>query len=347
MTSSCSAAAISAACQSSGGTQGVANGPASSPGARAVYLKAPQTGTGHFAVDSPGGTGAFTATLEPFSAPTNGRCANARKIQLINGRGSAHGDIYSAFTPDEFPTVQCGRSTLDGPQAYYAVTLQAGKSYGIALTNKSVQGWLSNGMYGYVFGSSCTATAINRDCSSGGTTGAAFSGTSSGRTEWLKFSPSTSGTYHIAVDTPGADYSGGFRVDVVEYTPPANDKCPNAQLITVTSAKATVSGFTLGATNSQSRCGYYGNVYGPDLFYKVDGVAGKTYKVTFKPDGSSQLLVNTGGCDYNSMLYSCTRSGAISGGITYTTTASDGDLLSVEGSTTSPSKFTIEVAPLP
>lgn len=281
----CTEATIATDCQSAGVTGASSRSAASSTSPRAMYFKSPAAADVRFGVDSTFNDGAFTLDVEELALPTNATCATATPLVFFNGKATLRGDTHETLTPDEFPAVKCGTITMDGPQAYYKFDATVGKSYKISV--KSDAGYLQ---HFYVFGSTCTEAAISTDCSSAGATGltttSSFSG---GTTRQLVFTPTTSGTYHIAIDSTENYGYGPFTLTVEDFTPPGNGTCAAAAAITLTAGKATINGGTLGLKDEYAtvNCGGFTAFDGPQAYYEFVPTAGKYYKVTLEPTFSA------------------------------------------------------------
>ena len=125
----------------------------------------------------------------------------------------------TALASDEHPTLQCktvgnaGLTTsLDGPQLYYSWSVTKDQWYKLTLSPADIY------LYLYFFSSgACTASAIGADCQSGGVSGAVTAGAASfGSTVSMSFTPTTAGTYRIAVDSFEAGSFGGFKLRAEE-----------------------------------------------------------------------------------------------------------------------------------
>jgi hypothetical protein len=282
----CTMSAINADC-SSGGTKGAYDYTPTN-GDKLIQFKPSTSGTYHIAVTAYYYTtyfGSFELTIEDYTPPTNTKCSNPKQLTLTGGKVTVKGT--TAGVANEFGNqITCGYSSsyaLQGPQVYYSVALTAGKSYKISLTPS---------YYGavYLFNSLCTAAAINGSCGSGGGTGAVDNYIYPNNTESITFTPKTSGTWKIAVDsriTSSGYNSGSFTLTVEEYTPPTNGECLLSKGITLTGGKATVTSDTTGMSNqfgTQITCNYYsGQFDGPQLYYHISLTAGKSYRVRLTP----------------------------------------------------------------
>jgi hypothetical protein len=107
-----------------------------------------------------GDEGTFVLIVEEIATPTNTTCSTAQTVTLSGGKGSVTGDLSSVFAPDEFSTLQCNSSNLDGPNLYYKFTPTAGKSYKITFKPKG-----RGGRYGAWDGNhGCVAASVANEC---------------------------------------------------------------------------------------------------------------------------------------------------------------------------------------
>ena len=314
----CGASVINADCGSSGKT-GFISGYAYTGYATSQVFTPQVAGTYYVAVDSTSSyyQGSFELWVDEIIPPSNGKCSTPQKLPLVNGKASVNGT--TSGLANEFGTqILCGQGyaayAYDGNQAYYWATLTAGKSYRISLTPTFYAGY-------YVFGNSCTPSAINTDCGSNGKTGLFQGYAQPNTTSTSIFTPSVGGIYRIAVDTRYETYSGTFDLTLEEFTPPKNGTCAGATALTV---PAAVSGSTTGLTNefgTQINCGNYSGVMiGPQAYYKVNLTAGKTYTFTFTPGYYyARMYIFDGTCSATAINSDCGsggKTGAVSGYIT-------------------------------
>lgn len=306
--------------------------------------------THYIGVDSSSSSkvGKFTLTIKEFVAATNGMCAKPHGIPLpcaaIVGDTEGVKDEYAG-------AIKCGGSSaLDGPQIYYQVEMKAKQMYRLALSP-------TFSAYLYVFPKKDCGTAadINKACGSGGTTGALLGSVSSGSTGNMFFQATTAGTYLVAVDSTSPSNAGTFMLAVSEYVPAPKDTCQTAKKITLVSGKATVTDKkTSSATNQLKKCGST-TLGATDLFYKFTPVTGKTYKITFKPKGSSggrfAAWDGSHNCASGAVTTACGVIGSkyVTGGSsdTISITAKTGDIYFVAdglGSTYDVYDFTFEIA---
>jgi hypothetical protein len=321
----------------SNGTTGDISEAVSSPNTGTVFFTPPKTGTYLVAVDSntPSQSGAFTLTVDAYTKPSNNTCSKAKLLKL-GSTGTVTEVGSTVGLQNEFGgQINCGYSGysyygLPAPQLYYQIAMTAGRTYRISLTPNS--GYL---MF-YVFGTTCTASAINSDCGSGGTSGAVYTSTiTSGRTGSMNFKPSKTGYYTIAVDGRynSAYYQGDFTLEVEDYTPPANGKCATAQSLSLSSGKVTVNGSTSGIANefgSQITCGlasYYAQD-GSQVYYKLSLTAGKVYKFELRPTFYAYMYIFGSTCTATAINNDC-GSGGKTGAITasYVSSGSAGSII--------------------
>jgi len=248
-----------------------------------LYFKAAKTQTYVIAVDSTSSTsssyyGTFKLDVSKFKPATNGTCAKAKALTLTGGKVTVSGD--TSGTTDEYTTLKCGSTIMDGPQVYYSFTAKAKQGYLISLSPK-----FTAKMY-VVRAASCgSATTMSTDCSSSGSTGD-YGSASSGSTGSISFKSTTGGSFIVAVDSTASTTAGAFSMTIKEFKAPKNDTCATAKKITLVSGKATVTDYKTGASNKLAKCGST-SLPATDLFYKFTPITGKTYKITFKPVGTN------------------------------------------------------------
>lgn len=281
------AAAINASCGSVG-VSGLSAG--STSGAQTVYFQPALAGTYLIALDSSDAAtnGTFDLTVEELDPPANGSCANATALTLTNGKVTAQGS--TAFGADEYPnTVSCGTANfLDGPQAYYTLDMTAGQNYWLQLSSSFDSAYL------YIFSGSCDGAGIQTACSSGGTSGDVL-GPVSSTSKALYFSPSTSGTYTIVVDsdrsTTSNDEYGDYTLNVEQFGTGTNGTCAAAEQVTLTGNAAQVTGYTTGLADEFAgtiKCGGTTAFAAGQAYYKVDLTAGVEYTVSVSTDFASK-----------------------------------------------------------
>ena len=148
--------------------------------------------------------------IQEIQAPSNGTCLKPQAVSLVAGGTTVVlGD--NSQLANEFGTqIFCNNySTIyKGNQAYFKFTLTAGKKYTFTLKPK-----YKNARF-YIFRGSCKPHDINQDCGSGGKTGLVSANSYSGNTITSAFTPTTSGTYHLAVDSTYTGTAGFFTLEV-------------------------------------------------------------------------------------------------------------------------------------
>jgi hypothetical protein len=183
--------------------------PPQSPTTTGLFFPA-KTGIYRIAVEShPQSFGAFKLEIEELSPPPNSACATAQKVTLGSGTTIVKGDTTGV--PNEFSTAIDCKTPMKmlGSQLYYQVNLTAGKTYSFTLT----PGVSFKHAVFYVFGDSCTESAINADCSSKGKTGD-FQDVFGSLPTSVTFTPAKSGLYHFVVDAPTPLSYGSFEVTI-------------------------------------------------------------------------------------------------------------------------------------
>lgn len=276
----CSEAIIANDCQSAG-FSGASSRLAADEGEPTVmYYKATSNNMFKVAVDSTYYDGKFALDVAEIDAPTNTTCANATSLGFFNGKAVVNGDTYSGFSPDEFATLECDSTRVDGPQVYYKFEAKAGESYRIKLINRA-GGYL----YGYVFGDSCVEADIATDCSSLGVTGLIFGSVGAGDAGATVFTPTADGTYHIAIDGDDSYDYGQFTLEIDGYELPTNGTCATAEAITFTNGKWSTRGSTLGLKDEHSDvdCDGYYDYDGPQAYYKLTVEDTKGYRLKLDP----------------------------------------------------------------
>ena len=253
--------------------------------------------------------GPFTLTVQSFVLPTNITCANAQALTFTAGKVMVTGT--TAVAQNEFGTqINCGSTTqiFSAPQVYYKINATAGRTYNVTLASRF------NGARFYAFAGACDPTNINSGCSSAGVTGLVSGTINNGQTDSLTFSPTTSGSYTIVVDSTTPTAVGDFDLTIEEFTPPANSTCATAQTLTLTNGKAAVKATTLGAPNefgTQIVCNQTQgvNMAGPQVYYKVTLSAAKTYKMVFSPQYPARWYLFGNSCQVADINATCAASG--------------------------------------
>jgi hypothetical protein len=314
--SACGASAINKDCSGKGA--GGASPAINSPSVGSMVFKPPKTATYYVAVDSnqPAESGSFTLTIEPYTPPTNTTCSAAKLLTMTSGTLTVLGSTRGVA--NEFGrTIRCGSSgtDYDGAQVYYRLAMTAGHIYRIDL----IPNFRANM---YIFRTTCTATAINADCGSGGKTGAVYSSLiSPGSSGRIDFKPATSGTYTIAVDSYVATEAGDFKLKIEDFVAPTNTTCATAKAVSFSGGRITINGTNSGAPNefgSSILCGYSASYAqdGNQVYYKMTLTTGRVYKFSLTPTyiGSMYLFGTT--CTATAINNDC-GSGGTTGAVNY------------------------------
>jgi hypothetical protein len=271
---------------------------------------AAQSGPYILAVDattfSPDASGAFVLTLEKTTLTENGQCAKAKLLDLSTGQATVKGSTVGM--ENEFgQQIKCGgKADMDGPQVYYQLLLTPNQTYELVLET-SFETQL------VLFGSNCTAAAIEDDCASHGLTGDIREIRSSGGTT-LQFRASQA-LMTVAVDSLMELYAGAFTLKVGRHYPPANSTCSAAKSIDLTSASAVIQGDTTGAVNEfggQVACALKDKttLHGNQLYYRLNLTAGKTIEFVFKPAfGNAFMYLFSGACSAAAINADCGSEG--------------------------------------
>ncbi len=322
------------------------------PGDTMVRTYSPTvTGTYTIAIDSRNTTsfGDFELTVEEYTPPQNGTCAQGQTITLTGGKGSVKGDTTGIA--NEFGTqIRCSRNfSLQGGQLYYKVALKAADSYRITLKPQFPSRW-------YFFGDTCAPQQIDQQCGQYGPGGTLVN---AGNSETAFFKPAADGTYTIAVDARSSSWFGTFDLTIETYTPPTNGTCAAAQTVTVLppGQTTTITGDTSGVPNEFGKainCGQFGGAFdGPQLYYKVDLKAARTYTIRLDPFFSNgRVYVARNNCKGQAIDADCdpqSANGAVAislfnqPAVTTFTPPADGTYLVVVDSTSAAGAFTLEI----
>jgi hypothetical protein len=202
----CSEAGIGAACAGH-----VSD--ASTSGPETLLLSPTSTGDWKIAVDAAlaNGAGTFTLEVSEVTLPNNTTCAKAQAVTLTAGAAQVTAD--TSLSTDEYAGLTCGGvAALTGPQLYYTVALTAGQPYVLALSAA-----FNARLYVAAAPASCSETAIETACKSNGGSGDLLATFAQTPTDLL-FTPQTSGSYLVGVDSSGA--GGAFTLALSELTVP-------------------------------------------------------------------------------------------------------------------------------
>ena len=287
LAASCGLNAMNADCGSQG-SSGDFVGSVPAGGSGTITFTAPVTGSYRLAVDSASSAaqGPFTLLLEGFAAPANGQCSQAQPLTLTGAKLSVEGNTLGSR--NEFPgQLHCGLGvTLDGPQVYYTVSLNAGSWYrfGLAPTFPATLLVASTA-------AECQAPNLEVDC--GGLTGTVLPLVAAGSSAGAVFSPPVSGGYLLAVTSLEAKAAGSFTLEVESFTPPGNMTCAAASPLAFSGGSTTATGTTQGYLNDRGalvRCGPSAPLLGPQAYYSV-ALKQVTYELLLKPSFTAVLAI--------------------------------------------------------
>ena len=146
----------------------------------------------------------FNLKDHAWTPPAHERCVHARLLKFTGGKVTVSGSTTGAS--NEFGTgVSCGNSfALDGPQVYYKVQLQGGKSYELTLEPDFAARF-------YLFGDTCTPSLITEQCTSSGIAGPLVDPHS---TKSVKVKAPQSGIHTVAVDSRANAWHGSFTLSI-------------------------------------------------------------------------------------------------------------------------------------
>jgi hypothetical protein len=287
----CTATAISGACKSPGGDNLYSSDKIGASSSEIVRIAPVASGDWIIVVDSwsTSSHGKFTLTIAEIVPPTNGTCTSAKALALVAGKAVENGDTLDSA--NEFgSTIKCGgTAAFEAPQVYYRLTVTSGKAMKITIDP-------TFSAHGYVFpvSASCSAAAIETACASGGATGMVYGSIYPSSPESFIFNPTAAGDYILAIDATAAGKGGPFTLTVEEFTPPTNAKCAAPQTITLTTSPATVTGDTSFSTDQTFTpavaCGLAG-LSGPQLYYRLSLLAGKTYTIEVTPAAGFDVAI--------------------------------------------------------
>jgi len=203
---SCTEGALEQDC-ASGGTAGLRLGPVAAGNLGSALFTPKVSGSYGIAVDSADASlaGYFGLNIGPHVAPVNGACAAPMTLPLTANPTQISGDTTGVN--NEFGQgVTCGGAqSYDGPQLYYRLALEQGKSYTLTLTP---MGW-DAALYAFT-DTACTPLSVTSQCALSGLADAAgLSGA-----EALTLTPAADGDVIIAVDGAAPAGGGPFALKV-------------------------------------------------------------------------------------------------------------------------------------
>lgn len=344
--SECSQTLINVDC-ASGGATGIFSGPIPAKGTGGITFVAPASGTYRLAVDSVESAqeGSYELQVQEWTSPTHASCKGAKTLALKGGAASVSDSTLGAL--DELGSLlTCGlTATLDGPQLYYEVDLDAASWYRITLEPQ-----FSATLYVAASAGGCLAANIETDCS--GLTGTVLPLVPQGGQASTAFRPTVTGSYLVVVDSPDPKEAGPFDLEIKSFTPPEDMVCQGATplLLPTTVAGDTSPHFNdLGALMS---CNTGAPLVGPQTYYRVELEASKTYQVRLSPSFPAVLAVG-GSCV--TLPADCASSGASGdavavpagtfGTLLVTAKTAGTHIVSVDGqSVTAAGAFTLQIA---
>jgi len=285
--SECSQTLINVDC-ASGGATGIYSGVIAAQGQGGITFVPPASGNYRVAVDSldPAQAGAFQLEVQEWTAPAHASCGGAKPLTMTGGSATVNDSTLGAT--DDGGQLTCGlQATLDGPQLYYAVELEASSWYRITLQPQFTATLLVASAAG-----GCVAANLETDCS--GIGGTVLPLVPQGGEGATAFHPPVSGTYIVAVDSPDAAQAGAFDLEVQTFTPPSAMVCEGAQALPLVAGQATASGDTTALLNDRGAlmsCGV-APLVGPQTYYQL-ALQAKTYELRLSPSFPAVLAVGT------------------------------------------------------
>jgi hypothetical protein len=151
-----------------------------------------------YAVGDTNSAGEFVITVEEIVVPGNNTCAGATALTFSGGTATASGDTGSATNEIQLTSSGCTGWSSPGPDVFYSVQLQGGTTYTVTLT----PGTSFDSMV-YVF----------TDCANPESTCVAGDDTTAGP-DVVTFTPSSTGTFYIGVDSYDSSETGTFSLEV-------------------------------------------------------------------------------------------------------------------------------------
>ena len=138
---------------------------------------------------------------------------------------------------------RCGLGlSLEGPQLYYSVELEAGSWYRFGLAPEFAATLLIAASAG-----GCKPENLEADCS--GLTGSVLPLVAAGQSASAAFSPLASGSYLLVVESPDLTAAGSFSLELEKFSPPGNMICAAATPLPWSGPSASVSASTQGYLN--------------------------------------------------------------------------------------------------
>ena len=209
--STCGAAAINTDC-GSGGKTGIWTTATTQNQASHLLFSPSASGVYHVAVDSTAASyaGLYKLQIQEIQAPNNGTCAQAQAVSLVSGATTVVLGDNSKLVNEFGTQIFCNNysTVYVGNQAYFKFTLTAGQKYTFSLKPK-----YKNARF-YIFNGSCKPMDINQDCGSSGKTGLVSSNSYNLNTVTSTFTPTTTGAYHLAVDSTYTGAAGFFTLEI-------------------------------------------------------------------------------------------------------------------------------------
>ncbi|MCA9664168.1 MAG: hypothetical protein KC503_01230 [Myxococcales bacterium] len=174
-----------------------------------LFFTPTRDGTHLVAVEgtAPDAFGPFKLVIAEASGAAGGSCQSPQQLTVPAG-GTLTVAGNTGPLSNDISGVDCGNTAgpWPGPQAYYRVTLAAGKSYTITLTPEAT---FDPALYAFVATTSCDASSINGACTA---TSSDQSGV--GVKETLTIAPPTTTDYVIVVDSWSLSEVGTFALEV-------------------------------------------------------------------------------------------------------------------------------------
>jgi hypothetical protein len=287
--SQCNKTLINVDCGSNGATGDLVT-KVSAKSTGVMAFKASAAGNYILAVDSikTDASGSFKLVIKERKTVSYSLCSKAQALTFESGKVTVKDNTLGA--DNEFATdIHCGMGVdFDGSQLYYSLTLEKGTWYRFDLTPDFLAS-----LYVFNKAGQCLASSIDTDC--GGITGTVLPFVTANSTGSTTFSPLTSGSYILAVDSLDPKQAGAFTLIVQKYTPPSNMVCNAAKPLVFSEQVASTTGSTKSFINdlgAHVSCGKVLPLVGPQAYYSIT-LKKEKYELFFKPTFPAVLAIGS------------------------------------------------------
>lgn len=278
-------------------------------------------------------------------------CNEAPLVSLDGGKATVQGSTEGAR--DELKQLRCGRLvTLNAPQRYFKFNARKDRAYRLTLRSS-----FSAYLFAFTAEAGCSFDAIEKACSSGGTTGMVmYEATRANVARTVVYAPASAGEQIVAIDSYSASLSGSFELTIEEFSPADNARCARPKPLALSDGQVTIRANTRSATDEHSELTceaattqLHGGTHSddeellaPQLYYSFTARSGKAYRVSLTPQfGSAALYLfeRAAGCTTAGIAKACSSDGVRGA----TTTAEAGKKATVSFRPTRPGDYVIAV----